>query len=106
MGIRNLLSGWSLQKSHFTCWLIKDLFWCLKFKWLATLMVFPTIFFTVFLLITEKDQRDTNLILSSWVSMNIFWMLHELQGFPMFPVHISMFLGALSIAYSLRKKNT
>jgi len=69
-------------------------------------MVFPTIFFTVFLLITEKDQRDTNLILSSWVSMNIFWMLHELQGFPMFPVQISMFLGALSVAYSLRKKNT
>jgi hypothetical protein len=68
-------------------------------------MVFPTIFFTVFLLITEKGQRDTNLILSSWVSMNIFWMLHELQGFPMFPVQISMFLGAISVIYSLRKKN-
>lgn len=68
-------------------------------------MVFPTIFFTVFLLITEKDQRDTNLILSSWVLMNIFWMLHELQGFPMFPVQISMFLGAISVMYSLRKKN-
>ena len=67
-------------------------------------MVFPTIFFTVFLLITEKDQRDTNLILSSWVSMNIFWMLHELQGFPMFPVQISMFLGAFSVIYSFRKK--
>jgi hypothetical protein len=68
-------------------------------------MVFPTIFFTVFLLITEKGQRDTNLILSSWVSMNIFWMLHELQGFPMFPVQISMFLGTISVIYSLRKKN-
>jgi len=67
-------------------------------------MVFPTIFFTVFLLFTEKDQRDTNLILSSWVSMNIFWMLHELQGFPMFPVQISMFLGAFSVIYSFRKK--
>lgn len=104
MGIKNPFSGWSLQKSHFTCWLIKDLFWCLKLKWLATLMVFPTIFFTVFLLFTEKDQRDTNLILSSWVSMNIFWMLHELQGFPMFPVQISMFLGAFSVIYSFRKK--
>ena len=103
--MKNLLSGWSSQKSHFTCWLIKDLFWCLKLKWLATLMVFPTIFFTVFLLVKEKDQRDTNLILSSWVSMNIFWMLHELQGLPMFLAQICMFLGALSLMYSLKKNS-
>jgi hypothetical protein len=104
MGIMDYLKKWSIQEVHFTSWLIKDVFWCLKFKWLATFMVFPTIFLTIFILVKEKENRDTNLILTSWVLMNIFWMLHELQNFPYWIVTIWMVFGGLVVGKSLRKK--
>jgi hypothetical protein len=68
-------------------------------------MVFPTGLLTLYLLFKEKEYLNSNLILSSWVFMNIFWMLHELQNFPMWSVHIWMILGGLSILKSLYKRN-
>ena len=105
MGIKNPFKTWSKQEAHFVSWLFKDVFWCLKLTWMATLMVFPTMFLTVYLLITEKENRESNLILSSWVFMNIFWMLHELQNFPMWPVQVCMILGGIAVANSIYKKN-
>lgn len=105
MGIRDYFKKWSIQEVHFTSWLIKDVFWCLKFKWLATMMVFPTLFLTVFILIKEKENRNTNLILSSWVLMNIFWMLHELQNFPQWIITVCMIFGGFTVINSIRNKN-
>ena len=42
---------------HFTSWLFKDIFWSLKWTWMATFMVIPTIFFTIYFLVKEKDQK-------------------------------------------------
>ncbi len=84
---------------------MKDVFWCLKLPLFATLMVIPTTFLTLYILFKEQDNRDTNLILSSWVFMNIFWMLHELQNFPYWPVQVCMILGGLAVVNSLYKKN-
>lgn len=68
-------------------------------------MVIPTVFLTVYILFKEPENRDTNLILSSWVFMNIFWMLHELQNLPYWPVQVCMILGGLAVLNSLYKKN-
>jgi hypothetical protein len=105
MGIKNPFKTWSKQEAHFTSWLLKDVFWCLKLPLFATLMVIPTTFLTLYILFKEQDNRDTNLILSSWVFMNIFWMLHELQNFPYWPVQVCMILGGLAVINSLYKKN-
>ena len=105
MGIKNPFKTWSKQEAHFTSWLLKDVFWCLKLPLFATLMVIPTTFLTLYILFKEQDNRDTNLILSSWVFMNIFWMLHELQNFPYWPVQVCMILGGLAVINSLHKKN-
>ncbi len=105
MGIKNPFKTWSKQEAHFTSWLLKDVFWCLKLPLFATLMVIPTTFLTLYILFKEQDNRDTNLILSSWVFMNIFWMLHELQNFPYWPVQVFMILGGLAVVNSLYKKN-
>jgi hypothetical protein len=72
---------------------MKDVFWCLKLPVMATFMVFPTGLLTLYLLFKEKEYLNSNLILSSWVFMNIFWMLHELQNFPFWIVQIFMLLG-------------
>lgn len=84
---------WNIQEIHITSWLFKDIFWCLKFTWMATFMIFPTTLLTLYILLTEKDNIDSNITLASWVFMNIFWMLHELQNFPFWPVQIFMFFG-------------
>jgi hypothetical protein len=88
-----LKKNWNIQELHVTSWLLKDMFWCMKFTWLATIMVFPTSVLTIYLLFKEKDNIDANLVLTSWVFMNVFWMLHELQNFPFWSVQIFMLLG-------------
>lgn len=95
--------NWDIQKIHVTSWLFKDIFWCFKFTWLATIMVFPTAFLTIFILIKEKENKVTNWILTSWVFMNIFWMLHETHNFPFWPIQIFMLLGIFCTFKSLVK---
>lgn len=84
---------WNIQEIHITSWLFKDIFWCMKFTWMATFMVLPTTALTIYILLTEKENRDGNITLASWVFMNVFWMLHELQNLPFWPVQIFMFFG-------------
>ncbi len=74
---------------------------------MATTMVFPTLILAGYIFIKDRDSRDSNLVLMSWLLMNIFWMLHELQNLPYWPVKVFMFLGILS-TFSLilkRRKN-
>jgi hypothetical protein len=63
---------------------------------MATVMVLPTLLLAIYIFIREKELRDSNLVLLSWLNMNIFWMLHELQNLPYWPVQLFMFLGILS----------
>lgn len=85
--------NWNIHKIHVISWLFKDIFWCLKFTILATIMIIPTVILTVYLLVSEKDNRETNLLLFSWVFMNIFWMVNELYGTPFWFVIIFMLSG-------------
>lgn len=105
MGIKNPFKTWSKQDAHFTSWLFKDVFWCLKLPLLATIMIIPTLFLTFYILIKDKEDRETNFILTSWVLMNVFWMLHELQNIPYWPVQVCMILGGFSVINSLYNKN-
>lgn len=97
----------NIHEIHITSWLIKDIFWTLKLTWLATIMVVPTLVLALFILLTEKEHRDGNLIMFFWLGMNIFWMLHELQNTPYWPVQIFMFFGILSTIRLIvkRRKN-
>jgi hypothetical protein len=63
---------------------------------MATFMVIPTSIITIYIFIKEKNGRESNLTLMSWVFMNIFWMLHELHNLPFWPVQIFMLLGIFS----------
>jgi len=67
-------------------------------------MVIPTGLLTLYILFKEKQNRESNLILSSWVFMNIFWMSHELQEFPFWSVQLFMLAGIFSVLRTLYKK--
>lgn len=94
---------WYFQNLHIISWLLKDIFWSMKWVWLASFMVLPTSFLTIYILITDKENRNSNLILSSWVFMNVFWMLHELHSTPYWPVQVFMLSGILSIINLLKR---
>jgi hypothetical protein len=86
----------NIHEIHLISWLLKDIFWTLKWTWLATVMVLPTLLLALYIFIKDKESRDSNLVLLSWLNMNIFWMLHELQNLPYWPVQLFMFSGILS----------
>jgi hypothetical protein len=68
------------NKLHIISWVIKDSLWCLQLSLLAKIMTVPTIFFSLYMLWTEKENRLENLTVTSWIFMNIFWMLHEFHS--------------------------
>lgn len=102
--IKFIKNSLDLQELHVISWLLKDMFWCLKLNVLATFMIFPTAFLTIFLLIKEKDKRLLNITLFSWVFMNITWMLHEIHNTPEWPIRVFMLLGvATTIRFIINK---
>lgn len=90
---------------HFSSWLIKDIFWFLKWKYLAAIMVIPTLGLTIYMLIKSKQLISVNTIFSSWVFMNAFWMLHELHGMPLYLAKIFMVSGLSSLLLYVIKNN-
>jgi hypothetical protein len=94
----------NIHEIHVISWLLKDVFWTLKWTWMATVMVLPTLLLALYIFIREKESRDSNLVLLSWLNMNIFWMLHELQNLPYWPVQLFMFLGIFSTFRLILKK--
>jgi hypothetical protein len=79
---------------HFSFWLLKDIFWLLKWKFMATFMVVPTVLLTLYIILKTKKIISTTTIFSSWVMMNVFWMLHELYNTPLF---ISLFFAIIGL---------
>jgi hypothetical protein len=90
---------------HFSFWLLKDIFWLLKWKFMATFMVVPTVLLTLYIISKTKKIISTTTIFSSWVMMNVFWMLHELYNTPLFISFIFIFIGvSVLILYVLNNK--
>jgi len=69
-------------------------------------MIFPTVILTFTILLKEKNEIHLNLILTCWVLMNVFWMLHELAGSPLYIAHIFMGIGGLLTAKWIYKHNS
>lgn len=94
---------------HIISWLIKDIFWCMKIVSMATFMIIPTLFLTGYILITQKDNVEENLVLSSWVLMNVMWLMHELHDWSKFPVFLFMIAGVVFSFFAMKsclKKST
>lgn len=66
-------------------------------------MIAPTLILTFYILYIEKDNRDANITLLSWVLMNVFWMSHELHGIPMWGVYFSIGVGVINTGRLLFK---
>lgn len=67
------------ESMHIVFWLIKDSCWMLEFKLLGTIMIVPTLFLAIYLVIKTLKTRDVylNTAIFFWISANSFWMLME-----------------------------
>lgn len=69
----------NMENIHVPLWLIKDTFWMLGWKWMATLMIVPTIGMAIFIVMKTWRRREVyiNLAICCWVSANAWWMSCE-----------------------------
>jgi len=67
------------ESMHIVFWLIKDTCWMLELKALGALMIAPTLFLAVYLVIKTLRTKDMfiNMAIFFWILANSFWMLME-----------------------------
>ena len=73
-----------MENLHIVFWLLKDISWCLVWKPLGLLMIFPT--FIISLLIAWRTRHMVselchNIAISLWITANSYWMISEFFGF-------------------------
>jgi hypothetical protein len=72
-----------IENLHILLWLIKDLCWALNYKWVAMIMIVPTL--AVALMITWQTRHILsellhNLAVVFWITANCTWMTGEFYG--------------------------
>jgi hypothetical protein len=75
---------------------LTDIAWYSGNPDLTLAMIIPTLLLTGYVLISEKDKREENFVLASWVLMNIMWLLHEIEDWSILPVFL-FFVGSTRI---------
>lgn len=67
------------ENLHIVFWLFKDSCWMLELKWLGALMILPTLFLAIYIVIKSRHLPEfyINMAILFWISANSFWMLME-----------------------------
>lgn len=78
-----------MENMHILFWLLKDIGWCMVWKPLGIIMVFPTLLIAVLITWRTRDIRAElahNLAIVFWISANSYWMISEFVGFDTVPL--------------------
>jgi hypothetical protein len=70
----------SLENLHVLFWLIKDICWCIGFKPLGVLMVFPTLSVAIYIMWKNRhvvSELVHNIAIALWIMANSMWMIFE-----------------------------
>jgi hypothetical protein len=67
------------ENLHIVFWLIKDSCWMLELKWLGAIMMVPTLFLAVYLVIKTLNTPDVyiSMAIFFWIMANSYWMMME-----------------------------
>jgi hypothetical protein len=68
------------ENLHVVFWLIKDSFWMMEWKILATFMIVPTILMAIYILFKSKSNEMSfipNAAVLCWILANANWMIDE-----------------------------
>ncbi|MEI6948469.1 hypothetical protein V9K67_14845 [Paraflavisolibacter sp. H34] len=78
-----------MENLHILFWLLKDVAWCMIWKPLGIVMIFPTLIIAILIAWRTRDIKSElahNLAITLWISANSYWMLSEFFHFDEVPV--------------------
>ena len=73
-----------MENMHIIFWLIKDVSWCLIWKVLGIIMIFPTLIISIIIAYRTRNIKSElahNLAITFWITANSYWMISEFWGF-------------------------
>ena len=78
-----------MENLHIVFWLFKDIAWCLIWKPLGIMMIFPTLIISIIIAWRTRDFMSElchNLAITVWISANSYWMISEFFHFDSLPL--------------------
>ncbi|WP_228085182.1 hypothetical protein [Mucilaginibacter sp. JRF] len=101
-----------MENLHIVFWLLKDIGWCLIWKPLGIVMIFPTLIISIIIAWRTRQLMSElchNLAITFWITANSYWMISEFLHFDAETVYgwitykhlalIPFFLGVFALAY-------
>lgn len=73
-----------MENMHIIFWLLKDVSWCMIWKPIGILMIFPTFIISIIIAWRTRQIRSElahNLAITFWIAANSYWMISEFLGF-------------------------
>lgn len=73
-----------MENMHIIFWLFKDISWCLIWKPLGILMIFPTLIIAIIISIRNRQyvsETCHNVAIVFWILANSYWMITEFFHF-------------------------
>ncbi|WP_198171528.1 hypothetical protein [Mucilaginibacter aquatilis] len=73
-----------MENLHIVFWLLKDIGWCLIWKPLGLVMIFPTLLIAILIAYNTRQlvsELCHNLAIAFWISANSYWMISEFLHF-------------------------
>lgn len=73
-----------MENLHIVFWLIKDISWCLIWKPLGIVMIFPTLIIAVVISVRTRQYVSElchNIAVVFWIGANAYWMISEFLHF-------------------------
>lgn len=73
-----------MENLHIVFWLIKDISWCMIWKPLGILMIFPTLIIAIIIAWRTRQMKSElyhNLAITFWIGANSYWMVSEFLHF-------------------------
>lgn len=72
-----------MENLHIVFWLFKDIGWCLIWKPLGIVMIFPTLIISIIIAYRTRQMMAElchNLAITLWIIANSYWMSVEFLG--------------------------
>jgi hypothetical protein len=73
-----------MENLHIVFWLVKDISWCMVWKWMGIAMIIPTLSIAIFIAWRTRhmiSELAHNLAIAFWITANSLWMISEFFEF-------------------------
>jgi hypothetical protein len=73
-----------MENLHIVFWLIKDISWCMIWRPLGILMIFPTLIISIIIAYRTRQlmsELTHNIAITFWITANAYWMTSEFFQF-------------------------